>query len=130
MFRLVSTRITASDERWSIADVTRFLSNDFTGRDVVMSITKFIAAAAALTIAGSAPAYAQSAGHILRGAGIGAAGGAVAGAVIPGLSVGEGALIGGAGGAVVNSLDKKHRYYRDSRGRKYWVDKHGRRHYK
>jgi hypothetical protein len=93
------------------------------------SIT-FIAATVALSVAGAAPVYAQSAGHILRGAGIGAAGGAVAGAVIPGLSVGEGALIGGAGGAVVNALDKKHRYYRDSHGRKYWVDKHGRRHYK
>ena len=60
------------------------------------------------------PASAQSTGHILRGAGIGAAGGAVAGALIPGLSVGEGALIGGAGGALYNTLIDKghHRYYR------------------
>lgn len=64
----------------------------------------------------AAPASAQSAGHILRGAGIGAAGGAVAGAVIPGLSVGQGALIGGAGGAIVNTLDKgHHRSYKHSR---------------
>lgn len=97
-----------------------------------MKSFKIIGAAAALSVigVGSAPAFAQSADHILRGAGIGAAGGVVAGAVIPGLSVGEGALIGGAGGAIVNALDKKHRYYRDSYGRKYWVDKHGRRHYK
>ena len=96
-----------------------------------MKTNQFIAAAVALSVAGSAaPALAQSSGHILRGAGIGAAGGAVAGAVIPGLSVGEGALIGGAGGAVINALDKKKRYYRDSYGRKYYVDKHGRRHYK
>jgi len=90
-----------------------------------------IATAVALSVVGSsAPALAQSSGHILRGAGIGAAGGAVAGAVIPGLGVGEGALIGGAGGALLNALDKKHRYYRDSYGRKYYVDKRGRRHYK
>jgi phage tail tape-measure protein len=64
----------------------------------------------------SAPASAQSAGHILRGAGIGAAGGAVAGAVIPGLSVGQGALIGGAGGAIYNTIDKgNHRSYRKNR---------------
>ncbi len=65
----------------------------------------------------AAPASAQSAGHILRGAGIGAAGGVVAGAIIPGLSVGEGALVGAAGGALYNTLinKKKHRYYRSSR---------------
>ena len=92
--------------------------------------SKIITAAVALTMMASGAAYAQSSGHILRGAGIGAAGGAVAGAVIPGLSVGEGALIGGAGGAIINSLDGKHRYYRDSYGRKYYTDKHGIRHYK
>ena len=96
-----------------------------------MNTYKMMAAVAALSIAGAgAPALAQSSGHILRGAGIGAAGGAVAGAVIPGLSVGEGALIGGAGGAVLNALDKKHRTYRDQYGRKYYIDKHGRRRYK
>ena len=97
-----------------------------------MKTNTLIAAALALSVAGTAaPAFAQSANHILRGAGIGAAGGAVAGAVIPGLSVGEGAIIGGAGGALLNTLDKgKHRTYRDSYGRKYYVDKHGRRHYK
>jgi hypothetical protein len=96
-----------------------------------MKTIKIIAAATALSVAGAgAPALAQSADHILRGAGIGAAGGVVAGAVIPGLSVGEGALIGGAGGALLNTLNKDRRYYRDSYGRKYYVDKHGRRRYK
>jgi hypothetical protein len=62
------------------------------------------------------PASAQNAGHILRGAGIGAAGGVIAGAVIPGLSVGEGALVGAAGGALYNTLiDKGHRRYYRSR---------------
>lgn len=81
-----------------------------------------IAAAATLAL-GLSPeaASAQSTGHVLRGAGIGAAGGAVAGAVIPGMSVGEGALIGGAGGAAYNGLiDKgRHRhgrYYHHRRG--------------
>jgi hypothetical protein len=60
------------------------------------------------------PVYAQSTGHVLRGAGIGAAGGAVAGAVLPGLGVGQGALIGAAGGAAYNGLIHKHghHYYR------------------
>ena len=79
-----------------------------------------IASAGLLAIGATAPASAQSAGHILRGAGIGAAGGAVAGAIIPGLSVGQGALIGGAGGAIVNTLDKgHHRKYRGHNGRRY-----------
>lgn len=97
-----------------------------------MQTNKFIAAAVALSFAGATPVPAQNSSQVLRGAGIGAAGGAVAGAIIPGLGVGEGALIGGAGGAVVTALTKggKHRYYRDSYGRKYYVDKRGRRHYK
>ena len=71
-----------------------------------------ISGAAMLSLA-AAPASAQSANHILRGAGIGAAGGVIAGAVIPGLSVGEGALIGGAGGALYNTLiNKQNRTYR------------------
>jgi len=61
----------------------------------------------------TAPASAQSASHILRGAGIGAAGGVIAGAVIPGLSVGEGALVGAAGGGLYNTLiNKERRTYR------------------
>lgn len=72
-----------------------------------------LGSAALLSLGVAAPVSAQSAGHILRGAGIGAAGGVIAGAVIPGLSVGEGALIGGAGGALYNTLiNKGHRTYR------------------
>lgn len=76
-----------------------------------------IIAAGLLSVGIAVPASAQSAGHILRGAGIGAAAGVVAGAVIPGLSVGQGALIGGAGGAILNTLDKGHHrsYHRRSR---------------
>jgi hypothetical protein len=75
----------------------------------------FVLGGAALLSMGvvAVPASAQSASHILRGAGIGAAGGVIAGAVIPGLSVGEGALVGGAGGALYNTLiNKERRTYR------------------
>ena len=87
--------------------------------------------AVAVAMAFSAPAQSHSPREVLRGAAIGGAGGAVAGAVIPGLSVGEGALVGAAGGAVVTGLTKggHHRWHRDSRGRRYWVDNRGRRHY-
>jgi len=71
-----------------------------------------------LALAVAAPASAQSANHILRRAGIGAAAGVVAGAVIPGLSIGQGALIGAAGGAIVNTLDKGH--HRSYRHRRYY----------
>jgi len=82
-------------------------------------------AAGAASMALTAPAYAQSAHHILRGAGIGAAGGLIAGAVIPGLSMGNGALIGAAAGGLFNTLHHDHRhYYRHSRYR------YGYRHYR
>lgn len=75
-----------------------------------------LSAAGLIALGLTAPAQAQSAGHILRGAGIGAAGGAVVGAIVPGMSVGKGALIGGAGGAIYNTIDKgnhqKKRKYR------------------
>jgi len=95
-----------------------------------MKTNKLIAAAIALAVAGTAPAYAQSAGELAKGALIGGAGGAVAGAIIPGVSTGNGALIGAAGGAAYTALKKNHRYYRDNYGRKYYIDKRGRRHYK
>ncbi|KKC27964.1 hypothetical protein [Sphingomonas sp. SRS2] len=96
-----------------------------------MKTYKLIATAVALSVAGATPAFAQSAGDLAKGALIGAGGGAVAGAVIPGLSTGDGAIIGAVGGTAITALNKnKHRYYRDSYGRKYWVDKRGRRHYK
>lgn len=90
-----------------------------------------------LTIAGvvaalalAAPAHAGDGKDIAKGAVIGGAGGAVVGAVVPGLSTGEGALIGAAGGAVVGAVSKDRKYYTDRSGRKYYVDKHGRRVYK
>ncbi len=63
----------------------------------------------------------------LRGAGIGAAGGAVAGALIPGLGVVEGAAIGAAGGAAVGAAtsDGERRWQRDRRGREYYIDRYG-----
>lgn len=73
-----------------------------------------LSSAALLSFGVAAPASAQSANHILRGAGIGAAGGVLAGAIIPGLGVGEGALIGAAGGGLYNTLinKEKRRTYR------------------
>lgn len=89
--------------------------------------------AALLTVAMAfaMPANAGGVKEIGKGALIGGAGGAVVGAVVPGISTGEGALIGAAGGAVVGALDKGgKKWHRDSRGRKYYVDKQGRRRYK
>ena len=81
--------------------------------------------AASITVA--APASAQSAHHILRGAGIGAAGGLIAGAVIPGLSMGNGALIGAAAGGLYNTVHHGHRhYYRHNRYRYYQHHRHHR----
>ena len=78
-----------------------------------------VGALALVTATVSAPAEAQSAKHILRGAGIGAAGGVIAGALIPGLSIGTGALVGAAGGALINTLDKGHHGYRHSHYRRH-----------
>jgi hypothetical protein len=91
---------------------------------------KFIAAAVALSVGVTAPVAAQSSGQLLKGGAIGAGAGALAGAIIPGVSVGNGALIGGAGGLAYTALKKKHHYYRDSRGRRYYVNKSGYRVYK
>lgn len=68
----------------------------------------------------------------LRGAGFGGAGGAVAGALIPGLGVVEGAAIGAAGGAAVGAAtsEGQRKWHRDSRGRQYYIDKNGRRVYR
>lgn len=78
----------------------------------------------------AAPAQAGDLKDVGKGALIGGAGGAVVGAVVPGLSTGEGALIGAAGGAVVGAVSKDRKYYRDRNGRKYYIGKDGRRHYK
>ena len=92
-------------------------------------VTKAIAA---LALIAAGPALAGDGKQIVRGAAIGAGGGAVAGAIIPGLSIGEGALIGGAGGAVVGALNKSgnHRWYRDNQGRKYRLTRSGKRIYR
>lgn len=89
-----------------------------------------IAGLFAASLGFAAPATAQSAGQILKGTAIGAGGGAVAGAIIPGLSTGDGALIGAAGGAAVTALSKNRKYYRDNRGRRYYLNKRGYRVYK
>ena len=95
-----------------------------------MKNVRMIAGAAALSMAFAVPAYAQSAGQLLKGTAIGAGGGALLGAVVPGVSTGDGALIGAAGGAAYTALSKNKRYYRDSRGRKYSINKRGYRVYK
>lgn len=77
-----------------------------------------LSAAGLIALGLTAPAQAQNANQILRGAGIGAAGGAVVGAVVPGMSVGKGALIGAGAGTVYQVLDKnkrKKRYRRHYR---------------
>jgi hypothetical protein len=89
-----------------------------------------IAGAVALSVGLTSPVAAQSAGQMLKGTAIGAGGGALAGAIIPGVSVGNGALIGAAGGAAYTALKKNRHYYRDSRGRRYYIDRDGDRHYK
>lgn len=58
---------------------------------------------AALLIAVAASACSTDS-KVLKGAGVGAAGGAVVGAVVPGVSTVEGAAIGAAGGAVTGAI--------------------------
>jgi hypothetical protein len=88
-----------------------------------------IAAAATMSLGAAIPAEAQNTNQVLRGTAIGGAGGAVAGALIPGLGVGEGAAIGAVGGAAVTALTKNRKYYRDARGNRYYI-KNGRRVYR
>ncbi|ARS26478.1 hypothetical protein KC8_04125 [Sphingomonas sp. KC8] len=98
-----------------------------------MRMTNPIAGTAllAVALAFALPAQAGGVKEIGKGAVIGGAGGAVVGAVVPGISTGEGALIGAAGGAVIGALDKgDKKWRRDSQGRKYYIDKQGRRRYK
>lgn len=87
-------------------------------------------AAVAAALALSAPAQAGDTKKILKSGAIGAGAGAVAGAVIPGLSVGEGAIVGGVGGAVIGAVDKDRKYYRDANGNKYYLNSRGQRVYK
>lgn len=87
-------------------------------------------AAVAAALALSAPAQAGDTKKILKSGAIGAAVGAGTGAIIPGLSVAEGAVIGGVGGAVIGAVDKNRKYYRDAQGRKYYLNTRGQRVYK
>ena len=89
-----------------------------------------IAASMVLAMGTAAPVMAQNANQMLKGTAIGAGGGALLGAVVPGVSVGNGALIGAAGGAAYTALSKNKHYYRDNRGRRYYVNKNGYRVYK
>jgi hypothetical protein len=95
-----------------------------------MNRKSLIAGVTALSVTFATPVFAQSAGEMLKGTAIGAGGGALVGAVVPGVSTGNGALIGAAGGAAYTALKKNRKYYRDNRGRKYYLDKNGYRRYK
>ncbi|SFR76757.1 hypothetical protein [Sphingomonas jatrophae] len=95
-----------------------------------MKKAHLIGAALIASLGAGAPAYAQSAGQILKGTAIGAGAGALGGAIIPGVSTGDGALIGAAGGAAITALSKNRKYYRDGNGRRYYLDKRGRRNYR
>jgi len=85
-------------------------------------------------------------GRTATGAAVGAAAGAAIGAAIPGVSAGEGAAVGALGGAIVGATTTERdryddryyegsgyvgerRWYRDSRGHCFWVDRDGRRYY-
>lgn len=94
-----------------------------------MKRTLILGTLVAASLAG-APAYAQSSGQLLKGGAIGAGAGAVAGALIPGMSVGTGALVGAAGGAAITALNHRHHYYHDRYGRRFYMDKQGRRIYR
>ena len=91
-----------------------------------------IIGAVALSVGAAAPVEAQSAGRILGGAAIGGVGGALAGALIPGLSVETGALVGAGAGAIIRATDKRHRYdrYRGYRGRHYYNQRRAYRYYR
>jgi hypothetical protein len=95
-----------------------------------MKRMSFLAVAAAASLGLAAPASAQSAEQLLKGTAIGAGGGALAGAILPGVSTGNGALIGAAGGAAYTALKKNKKYYRDSRGRRYYLNSRGQRVYR
>ncbi len=94
-------------------------------------MNRYLITAGAVAIALSASACSDS--RALRGAAIGGAGGAVVGAVVPGVSTVEGAAIGAAGGAIIGAITRdgrRHDLYRDERGNEYWVDRDGRRVYR
>jgi hypothetical protein len=70
-------------------------------------------------------------GEVVKDGLIGAGGGAIVGAIVPGVSTGEGAAIGGVGGVVYGLLKDRrgNTIHKDDQGNKYWIDKKGRRRY-
>ncbi len=97
-----------------------------------MTPTKPLLMAIAATLSLSACAtdnYGDQRGsRALKGAGIGAAGGAIVGAVTGG-DVLAGAAIGAAAGAVVGIVTNDGNRYEDRDGRRYYYDENGRRYY-
>jgi hypothetical protein len=88
-------------------------------------------AASGLALAACASDQNLADSRIVRGAAVGALGGAAVGAVVPGVSTAEGAAIGAAGGAVVGAVkDGDRTWYRDEQGRRYYLDRDGRRVYR
>ena len=67
----------------------------------------------------------QHASRGLKGAGIGAAGGALVGAITGG-DVLAGAAIGAAAGAVIGIVTEDHNRYEDRNGQRYYYDSDGR----
>jgi hypothetical protein len=67
----------------------------------------------------------QQASRGLKGAGIGAAGGAIVGAITGG-DVLAGAAIGAAAGAVVGIVTDDHNRYEDRNGQRYYYERDGR----
>jgi hypothetical protein len=49
--------------------------------------------------------------------------------VLPGVSVGQGAIAGAILGGVLGAVVNGHQYYRDTRGYCYYVDQYGQPHY-
>lgn len=70
----------------------------------------------------------QQASRGLKGAGIGAAGGAVVGALTGG-DVLAGAAIGAAAGAVIGIVTEDKNRYEDRNGQRYYYDQNNRRYY-
>ncbi len=69
-----------------------------------MKANPFFAATLVIGLAASLSACSMN-NKTVRGAAVGAAGGAVVGAVVPGVSTVEGAAIGAAGGAIVGAIN-------------------------
>lgn len=69
----------------------------------------------------------QHASRELKGAGIGAAGGAIVGALTG--NVLAGAAIGAGAGAIIGAVTNDHNRYEDRRGQRYYYEPNGRQYY-